>query len=268
MPHPTNFLNANFLLHFITGVAVESGQEFRDANTNHSVFTVIKMLLEEAQFIDTIRSYIGLVSFSVVFALTVLVVPILQSIALLVLWFIPMTTKQQTKISVLVEILQAWQYVEVYIIAVFVASWQLGPISSFMVNSYCGSLDGFFSELVFYGILKDEDAQCFSVLSSIEGGFYVLAAGAILLVLVNSFVTKATKQYSRDQVELYRQSPSEDHTEELEDGKEIDVDNADTTIHPVPVLFTDTFRWLLKRDEDEGTNSQDPSRQDPSSTAN
>ena len=268
MPHPTNFLNANFLLHFITGVAVESGQEFRDANTNHSVFTVIKMLFEEAQFIDTIRSYIGLVSFSVVFALTVLVVPILQSIALLVLWFIPMTTKQQTKISVLVEILQAWQYVEVYIIAVFVASWQLGPISSFMVNSYCGSLDGFFSELVFYGILKDEDAQCFSVLSSIEGGFYVLAAGAILLVLVNSFVTKATKQYSRDQVELYRQSPSEDHTEELEDGKEIDVDNADTTIHPVPVLFTDTFRWLLKRDEDEGTNSQDPSRQDPSSTAN
>jgi hypothetical protein len=232
------------------------------------VFTVIKLLFEEAKFIDTIRSYIGLVSFSVVFTLTVLVVPILQSIALLGQWFIPMTTKQQTKMSVLVEILQAWQYAEVYIIAIFVASWQLGPISSFMVNSYCGSLDGFFSELVFYGILKDEDAQCFSVMSSIEGGFYVLAAGAILLALVNTFVTKATKQYSRDQVELHRQSQIEEHSSRLEDCKEVDVDSTETTIHPVPVLFTDTFRWLLRRDEDEGTNSDDPSCEDPSSFQN
>merc|ERR1711957_1120709 len=178
-----------------------------------------------------------------------------------VLWFIPMTTKQQTKISVLVEILQAWQYVEVYIIAVFVASWQLGPISSFMVNSYCGSLDGFFSEMVFYGILKNEDAQCFSVTSSVEGGFFVLAAGAILLALVNSFVTKATKQYSRDQVELHRQSEIKEHSLQLEEGKEGDVDSSEITIHPVPVLFTDTFRWLLRRDE-AGTNNHDSSCQE------
>merc|ERR1719183_1144587 len=100
---------------------------------------------------------------------------------------------------VLNEIFQAWQYAEVYIISIFVASWQLAPISSFMVNSYCGSLDGFFSELVFYGILKNEDAQCFSVKSSIEDGFFVLATGAVILALVNTFVVKATMQYFQDQ---------------------------------------------------------------------
>lgn len=232
----------------LLGVAVESGQDFRDANTNHSVFTVIKLLLDEAQFLDTIRSYVGLVSFSLIFAFTVLVVPILQTMAILRQWFVPMTTKQQVKMTTLVEILQAWQYAEVYLIAIFVASWQLGPISSFMVNSYCGSLGDFFSEMVFYGILKNEDAQCFSVKSSIEGGFFVLTAGAILLSLVNSFVTKATKQYSSDQVELHRQSNIEKRSLQLEEGKEVHVDSLKTTLHSPPVLFTDTFRWLLRRD--------------------
>jgi len=232
----------------LLGVAVESGQDFRDANTNHSVFTVIKLLLDEAQFLGTIRSYVGLVSFSLIFASTVLIVPILQTMVLLRQWFVPMTTKQQTKMTTLVEILQAWQYTEVYLIAIFVASWQLGPISSFMVNSYCGSLGDFFSEMVFYGILKNEDAQCFSVTSSVEGGFFVLAVGAILLALVNSFVTKATKQYSRDQVELNRQSNIEEHSLQLEEGNEVHVDSLKTTIHPPPVLFTDTYRWLLRRD--------------------
>jgi len=239
----------------VLGVAVESGQEFREAIKNHSVFTVIKLLFNEAKFLGTVRSYVGLVSFSLIFVSTVLFVPILQTIALLGQWFVPMTMKQQTKMSILVEILQAWQYAEVYLIAIFVASWQLGPISSFMVNSYCGSLDDFFSKMVFYGILKIEDAQCFSVKSSIEEGFFVLATGAILLALVNTFVTKATKQYSRDQVDHHRQNLEEIS---MQTEEQVDADFSETTIHPVPVLFTDTFRWLLRRDE-AGTNTNDSS---------
>jgi len=236
----------------LLGVAVESGQGFREAKTDQSVFTVIKLIFEEAQFLDTMTNYIGLCSFSVIFALTVLLVPILQSLALLGQWFVPMTIKQRMKMSVLVEILQAWQYAEVYIIAIFVASWQLGPISSFMVNSYCGSLDSFFSELVFFGILKNEDAQCFSVKSSIEEGFFILAVGAIILALVNAIVTKATKQYSRDQDEPDRQSQIQEHTSALEcaeEGQEVNADHSESTVRPPPVLFTDTFRWLLKQDD-------------------
>ena len=236
----------------LLGVAVESGQESREAKTYHSVFTVIKMLFEQAKFLEIVKNYVGLGSFSVIFALTVLLVPILQSLVLLGHWFVPMTMKQRMKMSVLVEILQAWQYAEVYVIAIFVASWQLGPISSFMVNSYCDSLDGFFSELVFYGILKNEDAQCFAVESSIEAGFFILAVGAILLTLMNAIVTKATKQYCRDLDELKRQTQIQEHTtskmECAEEGQEINANHSESTIHSPPVLFTDTFRWLLKQD--------------------
>lgn len=166
--------------------------------------------------------------------------------------------------SVLVEILQAWQYAEVYIIAIFVASWQLGPISSFMVNEYCETLDGFFAELVFYGILKSEDAQCFSIKSSIEKGFLLLAIGAVLLALMNAFITKATAQYCRDSnrpVQLNSTQELGGSTLESagEEGQEVAANHSDSLppILPPPVLFTDSFRWLLQGEPTRKRFSED-----------
>ena len=244
------------------GVAVEAGQEFQDAESYHSVFTVIKLLFEQANFLNAAKDYVGLGSFSMIFLSTVLLVPIAQSIVLLGHWFVPMTMKRRMKMSVFIEILQAWQYAEVYVIAIFVASWQLGPISSFMVNSYCGSLDGFFSELVFYGILKNEDAQCFSIKSSIEEGFFILAVGAILLALVNAFVTKATAQYCRDHDRPNKPNRTQEQCsaiESVEEGQEVIVteNSSELLIRPPPVLFTDNFRWLLQGDSTSKKLSED-----------
>ena len=36
---------------------------------------------------------------------------------------------------------------------------QLGPVSEFMIN-YCASLEDTFAQMVYFGILKEEDAQC------------------------------------------------------------------------------------------------------------
>ena len=158
--------------------------------------------------------------------------------------------------SVLLEVLQAWQYAEVYIISIFIASWQLESISSNMVYLICERLDGFFSRLVFYGILDNENAQRFTLRSSIEEGCFLLTVGAILLALVNAFVTKATTQYFRDQDELTRQNQRTERTSSLGyvdngENQEVDMNGSETTIestiHPAPVLFTDTFRWLLEQ---------------------
>jgi len=151
-------------------------------------------------------------------------------------------------------------------------------MSSSMVNdSYCESLTGFFSEMAFYGILKNEDAQCFSIESSIEEGFFVLAVGAILLALVNTFVTKAMRQYFRDESELYRKRQTEiievhassrlSSAEEGQEGEETNT-SSETAIRPVPVLFTDTFRWLLRqRDDTAECVSRDSSSCSPNSSS-
>jgi hypothetical protein len=113
------------------------------------------------------------------------------------------------------------------------------------------------SRLAYFGILKDEDAVCFNASSTILDGSFLLAAGAILLALLNTFVTKAVYQYSRDKQDETAHVPTDAHVS-AEDKGAVDKENGDTdkekevdpdileSIQPVPVLFTDTFRWTLR----------------------
>ena len=107
----------------IIGVAVESGQGFNDARTEHSLFTIMQLLFEEARFLGTVGDYIGLGTLSILLLFSVLIVPIVQSMALLRQWFHPTTRRSRARMSIFIECLQAWQYAEVYLVAVFVASW-------------------------------------------------------------------------------------------------------------------------------------------------
>lgn len=107
----------------ILGVFVESGQEFSQARTEYTVFTIIGLLFEQANFTGRVADYLGLGSLAGLLVISVLVVPILQSLVLLYLWLRPMGTKRRHRLAITVEILQAWQYAEVYLMSVFVASW-------------------------------------------------------------------------------------------------------------------------------------------------
>lgn len=129
-----------------------------------------------------------------------------------------------------------------------------------MINAYCENLQDFFAQAVYYGVLREEDAQCFSVHSSIESGFFYLAGGAVILALVNTFVTKAVVQYFRDKDTMEKHRYLSNHasdsgltnTSRSDDGDDSENEAPDAgfsaRIQPVPVLFTDTFRWLLHSD--------------------
>ena len=182
----------------ILGVLVESGRKWEQAVEEHSVFTIAEMLMDQAEFLGGAGDFIGLGTMSALLLFTVLFVPLFQTIALLHHWFKPMTTETRRKMEILLEMTQSWQYVEVYLIATIVASWQLGPISEFMINSYCGSLDDTFDMLAYYGILKVRDAQCFRVEASISIASYMLAASAVILALLNTYIGNASRQYFRD----------------------------------------------------------------------
>lgn len=234
----------------IVGVMVESGQEFEQAFKEYSLFTMIKLLFDQATFTGAISDYIGLGSLSILLILTVMIVPLVQSGILVYHWFVPMLRRKRERLFILVEILQAWQYLEVYILALIVGSWQLGPVSEYMINEYCAGMGETFSNLVYYGILSAEDAQCFRVDVKIEAGAFVLVVAAILLALLNTFVMKAVRQYFRDK-DMEKEGWCNEKLEEstLEAASEMDEEKARNSIQPVPVLFTDTFRWFLYRDD-------------------
>jgi hypothetical protein len=259
----------------IIGIAIESGQDFEEAITQHSVWSIVGMLFKEAQFLDTIGDYIGagVLGFLVLF--TVMIVPILQAIGLIYQWFLPMAREGRRKCSVMNEILQAWQYIEVYLIALFVASWQLGPVSQNLFNVYCGSLDDFFAQMVSYAILKEEDAQCFTVQGSINPGSLSLLMASILLAIMNSVITLANNQclweyrgpyYERRSspgkvganeeqvvgVEEGNRTSGSSHSPDIEEkrGSKLQTDGSatETKAHPFPVVFTDAYRWLVTAD--------------------
>jgi hypothetical protein len=127
-----------------------------------------------------------------------------------------------------------------------------------MINSYCENLETMFAQMVFYGVLKEEDAQCFSVTSHIENGAFSLAFGAALLAFLSTFVFKASIQYIHDaknhgghiKDEDYASTSFSDNTSHLgsNEDEEPGITGFAGTIHPVPVLFTDSFRWMLKAD--------------------
>lgn len=107
----------------IIGVAVESGQSFEAATTEHNIFTVVQLLFDEARFLGTVGDWFGLGTLSILLIFSVLIVPLVQCVALLRQWFVAATPAQRTRRSIVIETLQAWQYAEVYLIAIFVASW-------------------------------------------------------------------------------------------------------------------------------------------------
>ena len=120
-----------------------------------------------------------------------------------------------------------------------------------MINTYCENLKETFAEMVYYGILKEEDAQCFRVEARIEGASYFLAGASVALALLNTFVMRAVNHDFRDadvSMKEFKATPGRD-------GEEIeDVQVAVRRIKPVPVLFSDAFRWFLVRQD------SDPSR--------
>jgi hypothetical protein len=121
----------------IVGILVESGQKFSAAESSYSVFTTISLLFEQAKLTGTAADFVGLGSLAIIMLLSVLFAPIAQSVTLLIQWFIPLTRKRRHRLMILLEILQAWQYAEVYLLAIIVGSWQLGPISGMSTALYC-----------------------------------------------------------------------------------------------------------------------------------
>ena len=116
-----------------------------------------------------------------------------------------------------------------------------------MVNVYCDQepeLGTLFGMLVLMGILEEKDAQCFRVETAVESPFFFLASGALVLAFLNTFVKKAACQYVRDVDERCVpkfQSPTVE--------QQMNVDLAKDLLDPLPVLFSDRFRWFLVRNE-------------------
>ena len=251
----------------LVGVVVESGQQFDRAIAYYSVFSICKSLIEQAIFLRMPAQYIGLGLLALILVVTTLVMPLILVYFYLRLWFASMNKKQTEKLLFAIEIVKSWQYVEVFVLAVIIAAWQVGGLSGYMVNEYCGSLDGIFATLVQFNLLEVEDGQCFYVRSMVEPGTYLLMAGAMFLAILSLFVTKAASQKLHEDTVVARRrtmsaldlDPFPERSARINAREEIEsaADSSSTEksgnslvgqIRPVPIHFTDIFKCVMSRE--------------------
>ncbi len=201
------FLSISFVVLLILGCTLPSysleqfglvGLVSNAPYVEHNIFSTVKLLLDQAKFTGLLEDHIGLSVLSAVMILTALIVPILQLALLLIRWFVPLKQRSRFRLFAAIEALAAWQYIEVYLVGIIVASWQLGGVSEFLINDYCGGLEDTFSQLQFYGILGVNDAQCFRVSAKLESATWILVSASVILALINHIVGSASEHQEAD----------------------------------------------------------------------
>ena len=183
----------------VVGVAMDFGRE-GSRGESYSIFDVSGLIMSQAES-GNARSILGLYWIALIFVICALFVPLLQCFCLSVMWSRPMTIMQQKKLVVINEIVSAWQYLEVYLIAIVVAVLQIGQISGFMVGDLCNDLKATLDQLRAAGIIESRDAQCFYVHASVERGCYILLGAAVVLNCLSRGVISAAHAAIEDREE-------------------------------------------------------------------
>ena len=230
----------------LLGIAVEFGQEGSNAVSFYSVINIVQLLFAQASYLNTASAYIGLGTLAIIFMITVLFVPVFEALLLMYFWYrtAPPDSKERDRTVWWLEILRAWQYVEVYLFSIIIATWQIGGISQFFFDDVVGgSMDGIFEALVNFGLIDSVDARLFYVSSKIQAGSYFLLVASVLLWIFAQFVSRADLQQRRNAEDSVRFSAAA--LKQTEDSDCTDEELSEK-LEPLKIEFTDCFRWLLQ----------------------
>eukprot|EP00727_Mastigamoeba_balamuthi_P002904 m51a1_g12610 hypothetical protein (882) ;mRNA; r:1378-4099 len=127
----------------------------------------------------------GPVVVTAVYFLTALVLPALLMVGLLLLWCLPLSTREKRWGMTAVEVLNAWACIDVYMVSMAVALLELRQFAEFMVGSSCDSINRVLREY-FAGDLRGHNV-CFEVAAELTRGSWPLVV-AIFTYLACTFV--------------------------------------------------------------------------------
>ena len=182
--------------HGLAGMAIEMGKEGESTMT-YSIFQVFTALWYQADP-DYISSIMGVRFLALLFLICAIVVPFLQLFFLSILWVFNLTLRQQKLVFIVNETLSAWQYLEVYLIAIVVATLQISLIAGFMVGDVCDSFGDTFKLLVDVGLIQQKDVGCFGMNSYVKDGTYILLGAAVVLNFLCQLITRASASAIED----------------------------------------------------------------------
>jgi len=231
----------------IVGLLEEYGRNTDSAINNYSVWGIVNVLKAMGDVSGTEHA-VGTATMAAVLVYTVLIIPIFETFVLCYLWFWPMTRNWRNTIVVLIETLQAWQYCEVYLLALILETWRQEMSTYLAWREECTDLDRIFGMIQKYGFgLEEVDAQCLQVETRVGIGGFLFFVVFILINFLESYIIGAALQYLRETDPMFREE------EDLYE-KDRNVLDSIENIKPAPFLFTDQYGWTLQSHDEKNVD--------------
>ena len=136
----------------------------------------------------------GLHTIALVYLCFGLFVPLAVLVVVAVQWQCSLTLKAQKRLFVFHEALSAWSALEVFILSVVIAMFEIGDVSDKIVGDACRGLTDWLGDFVTFGLLDSDDATCFHIVADTNGGMALLVLAAIVSSVSCRVVTKLTRE--------------------------------------------------------------------------
>ena len=208
-------------------------------SAENNIFTIARNLITSAKIIGDGRAYIGLGSLAILVIATVLFAPIILVLVQLVRWVYPLADTTQIRLRNFSQMLELWNFCDVYFFAVIICSQQSVQLSKFVASTYCITFSNILKSLAYWGILDETADECIVIESKVHPAVFFFLLVAILLACLRRFLECVLKQRQNEGMKKSTVS------EELKTLDRAALQKYLDNLKPPPVQFIDRFRWAL-----------------------
>ena len=160
--------------------------------TDYSLISLANSILPSSGSIPT-----GTAVLWVTFMLFALVIPVVYLVLTSILYVVPLTLYEQRKIHVTVEVLHAWGALEVFVLAIVAALLELKQFAGFIVGGRCNMIDKYIRTYL-SDALPSGDMVCFTVVTKLLSGTFVLVAASLLLMFIGQYIMRISEHSLED----------------------------------------------------------------------
>ena len=127
----------------------------------------------------------------VIFFLTVFVMPVAMLLTVIFVWFVPLPRKTQKFFYGIIEILNAWSCLDVFVLAIIAAITEIGTFTEFIVGDKCDDINPFISK--YFETILEGHNTCFEVQAYLKSGCWLLFVAAITFFITSNYVMKVCR---------------------------------------------------------------------------
>ena len=133
----------------------------------------------------------AIIFIQVVYFLTVLALPLALLLFAGILWFVPMKRKTQKILYKIVEILNAWSCIEVFVLAIISSSIQVDLFTKFIVGDKCNTVNPLLKK--YFSKILDGHDTCLEIITKLHEGCWIFVAAAVSFVFTSFVILKVSR---------------------------------------------------------------------------